>query len=79
MWQEAWSGVFDSKKFIRGKIFYQKAWARGQQSSPSSESLFAREYEIRDGQLSLAAKHDEEASPALLPPDSFQEMYAMFG
>lgn len=37
--------------------------------------FFAREYEFRDGQLSIAAPCEEEAVQTLLPPDSFQEMY----
>ncbi|CAK0843479.1 unnamed protein product [Prorocentrum cordatum] len=80
VWQEAWSGVFSSEKFIRGKILYQKGAPGGLQEPGSNSSLFfAREYEIRDGQLTLSAVGDEEILPALLPPDSFQGMCTEFG
>merc|ERR1712194_182827 len=80
VWQEAWSGVFSSEKFIRGKILYQKDAPGGlQEQSANPSPFFAREYEIRDGQLTLASIGDEEILPSLLPPDSFQGMCTEFG
>lgn len=72
VWQESWSSVMARKKYIRGKILYQKG-------RPGSRGtlFFTRQYEICDGQISIAARHEEESVETILPPDSIQEMYAM--
>mmetsp|Transcript_11227 Transcript_11227/g.20494 ORF Transcript_11227/g.20494 Transcript_11227/m.20494 type:complete len:379 (+) Transcript_11227:119-1255(+) len=81
VWQEAWSSMMSKSKFIRGKICYQKSKpghsaAGGKRCT--RRGFFSREYQIRDGQLSIAPKSEEEEWPALLPPDAFQEMSTTF-
>jgi len=76
IWQESWSSALAYKKFIRGKICYQK----GMPDKPGPKEgkaahLFARQYEIRDGQITIATRSEEESVASLLPPDSFQEMF----
>lgn len=72
VWQESWSSPMAYKKYIRGKILYQ----RGRPGSRGT-LFFARQYEICDGHISIAARHEEESVETILPPDSVQEMYAM--
>ncbi|CAE8609320.1 unnamed protein product [Polarella glacialis] len=76
VWQEAWSSPIAFRKFVRGKICYQ----RGRLEAPGPEEqtaslFFARQYEIRDGNVFIASAGDGEPIHSLLPPDSFQEMY----
>lgn len=72
VWQESWSSPLAYKKFIRGKILFQKG-----RCGSRGTLFFTRQYEIRDGQISIAARHEEESVETVLPPDSIQEMYAM--
>jgi len=77
VWQEAWSSPMAFKKFIRGKICYQKTEALTTSSSDASKGpFFCREYSIQDGQLTIAPLGNEEVVESLLPPDSFQAMNA---
>jgi len=69
VWQEDWSTMAARRKFMRGKLCYQRVNATGTEDSPQ---LFAREYEIRDGVTTINV--DEEKLPSLLPPDSFQAL-----
>mmetsp|Transcript_47970 Transcript_47970/g.111946 ORF Transcript_47970/g.111946 Transcript_47970/m.111946 type:complete len:377 (-) Transcript_47970:199-1329(-) len=78
VWQEAWSGVMSKSKFIRGKICYQKSKPGPSTAGGKRRGFFSREYQIRDGQLSIAPKSEEEEWPSLLPPDAFQEMSTSF-
>jgi hypothetical protein len=72
VWQETWSSMWSTSKFMRGKISYQKS--RPEAPAPGTRSIFfARPYEIRDGQLSIAPPSQEEVVPSLFPPDSLQE------
>jgi len=72
IWQECWSSPMAYKKFIRGKILYQKG-----RPGYRGDSFFTRQYEICNGQISIAARLEEEPVETILPPDSIQEMYAM--
>mmetsp|Transcript_21110 Transcript_21110/g.48895 ORF Transcript_21110/g.48895 Transcript_21110/m.48895 type:complete len:387 (-) Transcript_21110:246-1406(-) len=81
VWQEAWSSAMSRSKFIRGKICYQKTKLPSGSAAESGKprpGFFSREYEIRDGQLSIAPKREEEEWATVLPPDSFQEMSTSF-
>lgn len=78
VWQESWGSPIGFRKFIRGKICYQK----GDPDVPGprrrdAPRFFARQYEIEGGRISIAPRSEEETIPTLLPPDSFQEMYDM--
>jgi hypothetical protein len=70
VWQEDWSSPWARKKYLRGKICYQKL-AEGD-GLPKME-FFARHYEMRDGRITIAVG-GEERLPSLLPPDNFQIM-----
>lgn len=67
VWQETWSSMMARKKFIKGKMLYQK--------SPGAQKFHSRQYIIQDGQLSIGT-FEEEVSQ-LLPGDQFQDMYVM--
>lgn len=73
VWQEYWSGVWDRKKFIAGRLCYQ----RSSSSTNGRHGFYTRQYKITDGQMYIAPKKEEEALPALFPPDSTQSMYDM--
>lgn len=86
IWQESWSMAAWGKKFIEGKLCYQKSSPTSQPACKSSAPddahtamqalpLFARQYRIVEGGLYIDA-HEEEVS-ALLPLDPFQEMHDM--
>lgn len=70
IWQEEWSGVMSRKKFLRGKICYEKVDTR-QDAANTKPKLFARQYEISDGRIAIATDNEEQLS-SHLPPDSFQ-------
>jgi hypothetical protein len=78
IWQESWSNVLASSKYVRGKIFYEKGDVNGGRVLPEEGMYFARQYEIRDGHWHIAMPDFEERVPSLLPPDSFQEMRELF-
>lgn len=75
VWQEHWSSGILGKKFIAGKLAYQKAAGTAGQSP--AVRYFSRQYKITNGELFVAPREEEEVVPTLLPPDSFQEMYDM--
>lgn len=74
VWQEVWSSALARKKWLRGKLCYQKDVVPG-----APPALFARQYIFQDGQISLASVDDEEGVSALLPTEDLQEMYDMPG
>lgn len=66
-WLEDWStNPLASKKYLRGKIVYQKRAGRG--------PLFARQYEIADEEISIFA-FEEEMSSSYLPDDSVKTLW----
>ena len=69
VWQEAWTAnPFASRKFIRGKLLYQKA--------PGARALFACPYAIEDEKISVAIGHEESVdAPDGLPPDLWKVGY----
>merc|ERR1712054_62022 len=77
VWQEAWSMAIWGTKFIEGKICYQRTTpAAVKTDTPTVDlPLFARQYKIVDGRLYIDVH--EDAIPALLPPEPFQELHDM--
>ena len=69
VWQEAWTAnPFASRKFICGKLLYQKA--------PGARALFACPYAIEDEKISVAIGHEESVdAPDGLPPDLWKVGY----
>lgn len=57
------------QKFLRGKLCYEKFGT--QDESLGRQGLFARQYEIKDGQIRIAVDGEVQIA-AVLPPDSFQ-------
>lgn len=68
VWQETWSSIWARRKYIEGKLCYQR-------SGDASKRCYARQYRLEDGQLSILDQEMEEELPSLLPPDTFQAMY----
>lgn len=66
IWQEQWewSNFMSSKGYVRGKICYQRNGA-----------IYTRQYCLCAGHLEVAGPNTEESLSALLPDESFQEMY----
>lgn len=77
VWQESWSSMTARKKFIQGKLCYQKENLEAGSRTLVAKRFFARQYKILGGQLTIATSEEEEEVFSLLPPDSFQEMYDM--
>lgn len=73
IWQESWSMAVWGKKFIEGKICYQRA--SDAETSNQRLPLFARQYRIVDGRVNIDI-YEEEVSE-ILPPEPFQEMHDM--
>jgi len=60
--KEVWSSnPFASRKFIKGKLVYQR--------EPQGGEFFARPYAYQDGILSVPIDSVEERIPAVLPPN----------
>lgn len=66
VWQESWSSVMSSKKFMTGKLFYQKG---------AENKIFARQYTSADGHLYILEPSTEEEVSSLLPSDDFQSLF----
>lgn len=66
VWQEEWSPPMAFKKFLRGKMCYERQTAEG-----DTKGLWERLYEIRDGQIAISTDGERRVA-SVLPPDSFQ-------
>lgn len=75
VWQESWSSLFSSKKFVQGKMCYQRCEPGSQPLTGDQARFFARQYRIESGRLEIA--EEEEEVPSMMPPDHFQEMFDM--
>jgi len=69
VWQETWSSMMAKKKFMKGKLFYQK--------KGNDQKFFARQYRIADSELIILEELTEEQVDTLLPPDPLQELFEM--
>jgi len=67
IWQEEWSSPFARKKFIKGKLCYQKE----KEGSIIQNEFYARRYEIMDGRVRISSSN-EERYHSIMPPESFQ-------
>jgi len=76
VWQENWSGMWDSKKFLEGKLCYQKA-SRDINAQAGGGPFFARQYRVEGDVMKLAPSEEEQDLSALFPQPSFQAMYPM--
>lgn len=75
VWQESWSSLFSTNKFVQGKMGYQHCEPGSQPLTGDEARFFARQYRIEGGQLEIA--EEEEEVPSMMPPDHFQEMFDM--
>lgn len=75
IWQESWSGLFSSTKFMEGKICYQKDSMR--EGPSGSCAFFARQYRVEGDEMKIAPAEEEEELAEMMPPPSFQAMYDM--
>lgn len=66
LWQEDWSNPLSSKKYIKGKIVYQKFVAASQ--------YFSRQYEYNDGVMTISA-YEEPPHCAPLPTDEVKTLW----
>mmetsp|Transcript_10105 Transcript_10105/g.19504 ORF Transcript_10105/g.19504 Transcript_10105/m.19504 type:complete len:439 (+) Transcript_10105:83-1399(+) len=68
IWQEDWSSnPFTSRKYIKGKIVYQK--------DPQSLEFFARQYSIVNGSMSIL-DYEDKPFGSVLPRDDIKELRA---
>jgi len=72
IWMESWAGPMARKKFVQGKICYQKS-----KDGVVAPGFFARQYRIEDNTIWIAPASDEEVLPRSMPPDNFQDMFEM--
>ena len=61
--------MMSRSKFIMGKLFYQRGG--------DEKRFYARQYKIKDSQLSIMGVETEEEVPTVLPPDYFQRLFEM--
>lgn len=73
VWQEKWSSFFACKKFIEGKLFYQ----RSDPVAGEEGLFFARQYRLEGGQLTILGSETEESHNTILPPDSLQDLWSI--
>jgi len=68
IWQEDWSSnPFTSRKYIKGKIVYQK--------DPQSLEFFARQYSIVNGSFTIF-EYEDKPFGSVLPGDDIKELRA---
>lgn len=73
VWIENWSSGMTGKKFLEGKICYERV-ASGSIKNGRSP-FYARQYRIEDGSICLAPRAEEDNLPCMMPAEDFQEMY----
>lgn len=68
-WQEDWTtNPFASKKYIKGKIVYQKL--------VNAAQFFSRQYEIHDGTIIISG-YEEPAFSSIIPSDDLKRIFAL--
>jgi len=77
-WIENWSAGMTGRRFLEGKICFEKVAApknRGSGKRDAKRNLAARQFRIEDGAVILAPRQDEEPIEQALPGVAFQEMW----
>lgn len=72
VWIENWSSGMTGKKFLEGKICFEKERRPG--TGRGEKAFCARQYRIEDGSILLAPREEEESLPGMMPPEEFQRM-----